>query len=52
MFRLLRCVILDKDASQLTLSECAVIAGITQNPTEFDPVIYPDNNSKRRATKF
>jgi len=37
-----------KDVSQLTLSECAVIAGITQNPTEFDPVVYPDNNSKRR----
>ena len=33
-----------KDVSQLTLSECAVIAGITQNPTEFDPVVYPDNN--------
>ena len=37
-----------KDVSELTLSECAVIAGITQNPTEFDPVVYPDQNSKRR----
>ena len=37
-----------KDVSELTLSECAVIAGITQNPTEFDPVVYPDQNAKRR----
>lgn len=37
-----------KDVSELTLSECAVIAGITQNPTNFDPVVYPDNNAKRR----
>ncbi len=37
-----------KDVSELTLSECAVIAGITQNPTEYDPVVYPDANSRRR----
>lgn len=30
-----------KDVSDLTLSECAVIAGITQNPTDYDPVTRP-----------
>lgn len=34
--------------NDLTLSECAVIAAITQSPTEFDPVLHPDNNKKRR----
>lgn len=37
-----------KDVSELTLSECAVIAGITQNPTAYDPVVYPESNAKRR----
>lgn len=37
-----------KDVSELTLSECAVIAGITQNPTAYDPVINPENNANRR----
>ena len=38
----------NKNAADLTLSECAVIASITQNPTEYDPVVYPENNAKRR----
>ena len=38
----------NKDVSQLTLSECAVIAGITQNPTANDPVVYPETNARRR----
>lgn len=38
----------NKDVADLTLSECAVIAAITQNPTEYDPVTYPENNAKRR----
>lgn len=37
-----------KDVSALTLSECAVIAGITQNPTAYDPVVNPENNADRR----
>ena len=37
-----------KDVSDLTLSECAVIAGITQNPTDYDPVTHPENNKIRR----
>ncbi len=38
----------DKDASELTLLECAAIAGITQFPTKWDPVQNPDNNKERR----
>ena len=38
-----------KDVSRLNLSECAVIAGITQNPTRYDPITNPDENAKRRA---
>lgn len=37
-----------KSVSTLSLSECAVIAGITQNPTKFDPITYPENNARRR----
>ncbi|MBO5461287.1 MAG: transglycosylase domain-containing protein [Ruminococcus sp.] len=37
-----------KDVSELTLSESAVIAGITQNPTGYDPVVYPEANAERR----
>lgn len=39
-----------KDLNDLTLSECAVIAAITQSPTEFDPILYPENNKKRKNT--
>lgn len=38
----------NKDVADLTLSECAVIAAITQNPTRYDPVQNPDNNAERR----
>ena len=38
-----------KDVSELTLSECAVIASITQNPSWYDPVVHPDANAKRRT---
>lgn len=37
-----------KELSQLTVSECAVLAAIPQNPTKFDPLIYPDDNKSRR----
>ncbi len=37
-----------KDVSELTLSESAVIAGITQNPYGYDPIRFPDNNAGRR----
>lgn len=38
----------NKDVSELTLSESAVIAGITQNPSGYNPITHPDNNAKRR----
>lgn len=37
-----------KDVSDLTLSECTVLAGITQNPTKYNPVTNPENNAERR----
>ncbi|MGN0480223.1 MAG: transglycosylase domain-containing protein [Lachnospiraceae bacterium] len=39
-----------KDVSELTLSECAVIASITQNPFYLDPIRYPDDNKIRKDT--
>lgn len=38
----------DKDVSELTLSECAVIAGITKNPSGYNPISYPETNKERR----
>ena len=37
-----------KDVSELTLSECTVIAGISQNPTAYNPILYPEKNANRR----
>lgn len=38
----------NKSVNTLTLSECAVIAGITQNPSKYNPISHPDNNAERR----
>lgn len=38
----------NKDVSNLNLSECAVIAAITQNPSRFNPITHPDKNAERR----
>lgn len=38
----------NKDAKDLTISESAVIASITQNPSWFNPVTHPENNKVRR----
>ncbi len=38
----------DKDVSELTLSECTVIAGITQNPVGYNPITHPDKNAEKR----
>lgn len=38
----------NKDVNDLTLSECATIAGITQSPGKYNPVTNPENNNKRR----
>lgn len=37
-----------KDVSELTLIESAAIAGITQNPYKWDPILHPENNKERR----
>ncbi|MGF0033341.1 transglycosylase domain-containing protein [Bariatricus sp. SGI.154] len=37
-----------KDVNDLTLSESAVIAGITQNPSGYNPITNPEDNAKRR----
>ena len=38
----------NKDVWDLDLSECATLAGITQNPTKYNPIEYPEANAKRR----
>ena len=38
----------NKDVSELTLSESTVIAGITQNPTGYNPITNPEANARRR----
>ena len=37
-----------KDVSELTLSEAAVIAGVTKNPSAYNPVSHPEKNEERR----
>ena len=37
-----------KSIKDCTLAECAAIAGITQNPSRWNPLIYPENNKERR----
>ena len=39
-----------KDSRDLTLSECAVLAAIPQNPTRWDPRENPEGNAARRET--
>jgi penicillin-binding protein 1A len=38
----------NKNVTDLTLSECAVIAGITQNPSKYNPISHPEQNAERR----
>lgn len=38
----------NKQPYQLTLSECAVIAAITQNPSKYNPITHPEKNAERR----
>ncbi len=37
-----------KDVSQLSLAECAAIAGITKNPYKYDLIRFPENNKERQ----
>lgn len=38
----------NKDIEECSAAECAAIAGITQNPSAYNPLIYPENNKTRR----
>lgn len=38
----------NKEVSDLTLSECAVIAGITQNPSKLNPISGQEANAEKR----
>lgn len=37
-----------KDCKDLTLSECAVLAAIPQNPYAYNPIRFPEKNAERR----
>ncbi|MFD7450210.1 transglycosylase domain-containing protein [Kitasatospora sp. NPDC059827] len=37
-----------KSNKDLTVAEAATLAGVVQNPSQYDPVRYPDNTVKRR----
>lgn len=39
-----------KDVSELNLAECASIAGITQYPSLYDPLVNPDKNKEKQKT--
>ena len=39
----------NKDVSELNISESAVIAAITQNPTKYNPINHPEYNVQRRG---
>ena len=43
-------VYFDKELSELTPKECACIIGITNNPSLYDPYIFPEHNEKRTLT--
>lgn len=38
----------DKSIKDCSIAECAAIAGITQNPSKWNPLMYPENNKIRR----
>lgn len=40
----------DKDLSELNLAECAALAGITNNPSKYDPFRFPENVKDRQRT--
>lgn len=39
-----------KNISDCSIAQCAAIAGITQNPSAYDPLEYPEANKERRET--
>ena len=39
-----------KDIAQCSLAQCALIAGITQNPYQYNPLIFPEDAKNRAQT--
>lgn len=39
-----------KEIQDCSIAQCAAIAGITQNPSAFTPLSYPQDNKERRET--
>lgn len=39
----------NKEVNELSLAESAVIAAITQNPSYYDPIRFPENNKVRQS---
>ncbi len=39
-----------KDLKNLTLAECALIAGITNNPSQYNPLLHPQSAQNRQRT--
>lgn len=37
-----------KDVNNLNIAECACLAGITQYPTKYDPLLNPENNQAKQ----
>lgn len=37
-----------KDVKDLNIAECATLAGITQYPTKYDPLLNPENNKEKQ----
>ena len=42
----------NKDVSDLTLSECTVLASITKNPSRLNPISGRENNAERRENRY
>ncbi len=40
----------NKHIKDCSIAECAAIAGITQNPSAYNPLTHPENNQERRET--
>lgn len=38
----------NKNIQDCSLAQCAAIAGITQNPTAYNPILHPEKNKSRR----
>ena len=39
-----------KSIGECSLAECALIAGITQNPSQYNPLVFPEESKTRAQT--